>query len=233
VAYNSQPGALGDYTASVHLVGELLGNVLDFIVRDATGSRRSMDDVMQLMLERFSSPRGFTGRDVERAVGDVCRCDVSMVFDTHVRRAHPIDFDRYLALAGLRAEVSWVPALDRDGRTELDLRMRAFAPAAGQPLRMIIVDPASAWGRAGLHTNDRLVSIDGNAVSTWPQVRAAVTAARLADTLRFAVVRATGAMEVVKVAMSGYSRAVVRIGELPTATSRQKAVRAAWLASAR
>jgi predicted metalloprotease with PDZ domain len=235
VAYNAQPGALGDYTASVHLVGELLGNVLDLIIRDATDSRRSMDDVMQLMLERHSGPRGFTGRDVERAVGDVCRCDVSRVFDAHVRGAHPIDVDRYLALAGLRAEVSWAPALDREGRAELDLRMRAFAPAAGQPLRMIIIDPASAWGRAGLHTNDRLVSIDGNAVSTWPEVRAAVTAARLADTLRFAVVRATGrgTTEVVKVVMSGYNRPVVRIAELPAATSRQKAVRTAWVAGAR
>jgi predicted metalloprotease with PDZ domain len=233
VAYNAQPGALGDYTASVHLVGELLGNVLDLIVRDATDNRRSMDDVMQLMLERFAGPRGFTGRDVERAVGDVCHCDVSEVFDAHVRGAHPIDFDRYLLLAGLRAEVSWAPALDREGRPELDLRMRAFSPAVGQPLRMIIIDPASAWGRAGLHTNDRLVSIDGNAVSTWPQVRAALTTARLADTLRFAVVHASGLTDVVKVVMGGYSRPVVRIVELPTATSRQKATRASWLASAR
>jgi predicted metalloprotease with PDZ domain len=235
VAYNAQPGALGDYTASVHLVGELLGNVLDLIVRDATDNRRSMDDVMQLMLERYSGPRGFTGRDVERAVDDVCGCDVSRVFDAHVRGANPIAFDQYLALAGLRAEVSWAPALDREGRPELDFRMRAFSPAAGQPLRMIITDPASAWGRAGLHTNDRLISIGGNAVSTWPQVRAAVTAARLADTLRFAVVRATGGgtTEVVKVVMSGYNRPVVRIAELPAATSRQKAVRMAWLASAR
>ena len=111
--------------------------------------------------------------------------------------------------------------------------MRAYSPAAGKPLRIVVVDPASAWGRAGLHTNDRLVAIDGNAVSTWPQVRAAVSAARLADTLRFQIVRANGATEVARVVMSGYSRPVVRISALPRATSRQEAVRAAWLASVR
>jgi predicted metalloprotease with PDZ domain len=233
VAYNAQPGALGDYNPSVHLVGELLGNVLDLAVRAATDNRSSMDDVMPQMLERYSGPRGFTGRDIERTVGDVCRCDVSRLFDRYVRGAGSIDFDHYLGLAGLRSEVSWTPALDRDGRPELDLRMRAFSPAPGEPLRMFILNPSSTWGRAGLHTNDRLVSIGGRAVSTWPEVRAAVSAARLGDTLRVEVVRAGGARDVAKVGMTGFNRPVVRIVELPEATPRQRAVRAAWLASAR
>jgi predicted metalloprotease with PDZ domain len=207
--------------------------VLDLAIRDATDNRRSMDDVMRLMLDRHSGARGFTGRDVERAVGDVCRCDVSRVFERHVRAASPIDFDRHLGLAGLRTEVSWAPALDRDGRPELDLRMRAFSPNPGEPLRMIIVDPTSTWGRAGLHTNDRLLAIDGKPVSTWPQVRMAVTSARPGDTLRFEVVHASGEREVATVGMSGYSRPVVRILERPDATPRQRAVRAAWLASGR
>ncbi|MFL5604965.1 MAG: hypothetical protein ACJ8AD_00835 [Gemmatimonadaceae bacterium] len=232
VAYNAPPGALGDYSPSVHLVGEVLGNVLDLTIRDATDNRRSMDDVMSLMLERYSGPRGFTGRDVERAVGDVCRCDVSTVFERHVRGAGAIDFDRYLGLAGLRTEVEWTPAVDREGRPELDLRMRAFSPGPGQSLRMIITNPLSTWGRAGLHTNDRLLSVDGRAVSTWPEVRAAVSAARLGDTLRFEVVGASGGTKVAKVLMSGYSRPAVRIIELPDATPRQRAVRTAWLASA-
>jgi predicted metalloprotease with PDZ domain len=233
VAYNAEPGALGDYSASVHLVGELLGNVLDLIIRDATANRRSMDDVMPLMLERYSGVRGFTGGDVERTVSDVCGCEVSGVFDRYVRGAAPIDFDRYLALAGLRTEVSSIPALDREGRPLVDLRMRAFSPGEGKPLRMLVVNPSSAWGRAGLHTNDQLLSIDGKRVSLWPEVRAAVNAARLGDTLRFEVKRSNGATEVAKVVMSGYSRPVVRIAELPGATPRQQAVRAAWLASAR
>ena len=48
VAYNAPPGALGDYVASAHLVGELLGTVLDLRIRDATAGLRSMDDVMPM-----------------------------------------------------------------------------------------------------------------------------------------------------------------------------------------
>src|SRR5213593_3604017 len=75
VAYNAEPGSLGDYSASTHLQGELLGTMLDLIVRDATNGARSMDDVMRAMLERFSGERGFAGRDIERTVAAVCGCD--------------------------------------------------------------------------------------------------------------------------------------------------------------
>ncbi len=60
VTYGAPPDALGDYSASVHLQGELLGTMLDFVIRDATRGARSLDDVMRLMLKRFSGARGFT-----------------------------------------------------------------------------------------------------------------------------------------------------------------------------
>ena len=153
---------------------------------------RSMDDVMRLMLERHSAERGFSGRDVERAVAEVCGCSVRGLFDAHVRGAAPIDFDRWLRLAGLRSVTSWVPALDREGRPALDLRTRAWQPPEGGPLRMIVLNPASAWGRAGLHTGDRLVSINGQPMTTWPEVRAMLTGSRIGDTLQFEVTRPAG-----------------------------------------
>src|SRR5206468_9202778 len=91
VAYGAPPDALGDYSASTHLQGELLGTILDLLVRDATGGSSSMDDVMRAMLERFSGERGFTGADVERTIADVCGCTVSAPFAAYVRSAHPID----------------------------------------------------------------------------------------------------------------------------------------------
>lgn len=90
VAYNAEPGALGDYNASVHLVGELLGTMLDIAIRDATAGRHSMDDVMRAMLERYSGERGFSGRGVERIVEEVCGCRVRELFDSNVRGAAPL-----------------------------------------------------------------------------------------------------------------------------------------------
>ena len=230
VAYNAEPGALGDYGASTHTVGELLGTVLDLVIRDATANRHSMDDVMRLMLERFSAERGFTGRDVERAVTEVCGCTAAHeLFAAHVRGAAPIDFDRWLGLAGLRALVSHAPVLGGDGRPALDLRVRGWQPSEGAPLQLIVTNPASAWGRAGLHTRDELVSINGAPVRTWPEMRALLTSAHMGDTLRFEVMRPSGRAHHT-VVVSGYDRPVARIVPIPGATSRQRAVLAGWLA---
>ena len=138
-----------------------------------------MDDVMRLMLER-SSPRGFTGRDVERAVEDVCGCDVTSLFAAHVRRGgQELDFDRYLALIGLRAQVASAPAVF-NGQPERDLRIFGWEPPGERGVRLIINHPGSIWSRAGLASGDRLVSVNGTAVATWPEFprRAAAAANR-------------------------------------------------------
>ena len=187
---------------------------------------------MRLMLERYSGERGFSGRDVERVATEVCGCaTMHTLLDAHVRGAAPIDFDRWLALAGLRTVVAHAPALDRDGKPQVDLRVRAWQPPSGGPLRMIVTDPSSTWGRAGLHSRDRLTSINGRAMTTWPEVRALLVNAHMGDTLRFEIARPDGPFRT-NVVMSGYERPVVRIEEIPNATTRQRAVRAGWLARA-
>ena len=204
VTYGAPPGSLGDYDASVHLQGELLGAMLDLIIRDATGGRHSLDDVMRAMLERFSGERGFDGPDIERTVAESCGCSVGAFFQRYVREAHAIDFDRYFQLAGLRARVSWSPALGPDGRPLPDLRLFAWAPPGEASLGLLLSDPASAWGRAGLHSGDRLASLNGTAIPSVPDFRQALGRFHLGDT--------------------------VRIEEIPEATERQRALRARWLA---
>ena len=229
VAYGAPPGSLGDYSASTHLQGEVLGAMLDLIVRDATEGRRSMDDVMRAMLERYSGERGFTGQDIERTVAEVCGCDVARFFENHVRGEQAIEFDRYLGLIGLRSRVTWSPALDREGRPAPDLRMRAFVGEGERVPRLLIFDPESVWGRAGLHSGDQLVSVNGAPMATPEEFRAVLGRARIGDTMRVEVMRPSGPWRTT-VVMTGYDRPVVRIEEVPGATERQRALRAAWRA---
>ena len=218
VAYNAEPGALGDYTASTHLQGEVLGAMLDLIVRDATSGRRSMDDVMRLLYAR--SDQRLDGRAVERAVEDTCGCDVTSFFEAHVRGARVLDYNRYLALLGLRATLSWAPAVS-NGQPERDLRVFGFEPGDGS-LRLVISNPASAWGRAGLHSRDRLVSMDGSPVGTWPELRGRLQRLRLGDSVRMEVERPSGRYATT-VVVTGLERPTVRIDGIPNALGQ------AWL----
>ena len=218
VAYNAEPGALGDYSASTHLHGELLGAMLDFIVRDGTGGRRSMDDVMRLLFAR--ADQRLDGRAIERAVEETCGCDVTPFFDTYVRGAAPLDYNRYLAVMGWRASVSWAPAV-YNGEAERDLRIFGFESGDGN-LRLLISNPNSSWGRAGLHSRDRLVSINGARVTTWPELRGVLQRLRLGDTVRVAVQRPSGPFGAT-VVIAGFERPSARIEGSPNALGR------AWL----
>lgn len=228
VAYGARPGALGDYDASTHLQGELIGTMLDLTIRSATTGRRSIDDVMRLMLERFSGTHGFAGADIERTVGGVCACSVKEFFDRHVRSGAPIDFDRYLRLIGLRARVAWGPALGNDGQPLADVRFRAWLPPEETSLSLLIGNPGSAWGRAGFHAGDRLVRANGATPSTSAELRSLLGHLAIGDTLRLEVRRPGGAFKAT-VPIVGFDRPFVTIEEIPGATAGQRALRAAWL----
>jgi len=231
VAYGAPPGSLGDYSASVHLQGELLGAMLDLIVREATNGRRSMDDVMRAMLARFSGERGFAGTDIERTVADVCGCDVRSFFAAHVRNGQPIDFDHYLGLIGLRVRLSWKPALSSDGQPAADLRLFAWLPPGDRFLSLLLSDPTSAWGRAGLHTGDRIVSVNGAPLATMDDFRALRRRLRMGDSVQIAVQRPTGPWNTT-VVVTGYDQPVARIEAIPEATERQRVLRGQWVAGA-
>lgn len=226
VAYNAAPDALGDYTASSHLQGDLIGTVLDLLVRDSTDGNRSMDDVMRLMYARFNG-RGFTGADVQAAVNDVCGCRVDAFFDAHVRGAGTIDFGRYLAPFGLALSAAWLPAVRDDGQPVKDLRFWAWQPRGEPLLRVRLSDPASVWGQAGLRTRDQLLSVNGAEIRSWPELRAFLTRFAIGDSAAFVVRR--GEREVsATVVMRGLHQPVVRIVETPGPSGRQRRLRTAW-----
>jgi predicted metalloprotease with PDZ domain len=186
-----------------------------------------MDDVMRLMLER--SARGFTGADIERAVEDVCACDVTQFFDAHVRGGTPIDFDRCLRPLGFRAIVSEVAASDRNGAPSVDTGVWAWVSASDHKLRVRISNPENAWGRAGLHTGDELISVNGKRVESWPEFRTLLAGLKIGDTLRFQVARPTGTTEITVIAARLIQKSA-RIEPLGASTPRAQRLAESWSA---
>lgn len=227
--YGGEPGALGDYDPNPHVQGEVIGTMLDLMIREATRDGRTMDDVMRLMMRRFSGDSGFTGRGVEGVVGEVCGCAVRSFFDRHVRAGNAVPFDPYLRAIGLRARVSRVPQTNAEGRPSPDIRLFAWQRSPTDTMRILITDPANAWGRAGIHTNDRLLSFNGQPVPGWRALRGMLSRLRIGDTVQVMVRRGARTLTI-PVAVSGFDRVEVRLEEIPGATEVQRARRARWLA---
>src|SRR5260221_8563361 len=167
------------------------------------------------------------GADVERVGAETCGCPVKPFFDAHVRGATPIDFDRYLALAGLRTRITRGPGLDPQGRPVIDCRMRVWLPSGEAGHRLLVAGPESVWGRAGLHTGDRLVAMNGAPVPTAADYRTLLGRLKVGDTVRVEVSRPAGPFRA-DVVMTPRERFFVHIEEIPEAAERQRALRAGW-----
>ena len=228
-AFAGPPGGLGDYSASTHVQGEILGTIIDLLIRDATDGRRSMDDLMRTLFERFAGERGFTGENLESAASGVCRCDMHPFFQAHVRGADAIDFNRYLELIGFRMLSTRTPATDADGNPEPDLRVYAWQPPGELFPALGISDPASCWGKAGLHTGDIVTRVNGRSAPSAPDLRALLRRLHTGDTLSLGIRRGGESMDAL-VTVSGYERPDVRIEELSGATERQRRLRNLWKA---
>jgi predicted metalloprotease with PDZ domain len=230
------PAANQGYTISYYLQGALLGELLELRLRDATGGRRGMDDVFRTLYDRFAGATGFTAPDLERAASAACDCDLGPFFAAHVRAAQPIDWDRWLGLAGWRLDTARVTAADSAGRPLPDLRaaVGTFAGigsaggAAGTRPRLSVQGPHTAWYRAGLRGGDQVVRVRGRPVDGPEAWREALAGVRVGDSVAVEVLR-EGQPVRATVVPGSYEVLRVRLADLPTVTERQRRLRAVWL----
>jgi predicted metalloprotease with PDZ domain len=221
-------GMLGDYMASSHLQGELSGTMLDFIIRDATNGDRSIDDVMRKMMERFSGERGFTGKDIEQVISEVCGCDVHSFFENYIRGNKSLDLDKYLRLAGLQYTLSWTDVLGPDKKPAIDPRLYSWVDPGEKIVRLWVTDPEGCWGKAGLHTGDIIISVNAEPVKTPSTLNQLVRSAKPGDTMVMEVQRPAG-LSKINVLVAGYKQPVVHISELNNANAKQKKLFKQWL----
>ena len=223
-------GINGDYEANYYVQGRLIGTALDLIIRDSTKGSRGLDDLMRALYSRYAMKQGFTTADVERAASETCGCNMRRFFDDYVRNARPLDFNRYLVSIGLRVVTDTIPAADSAGTRLPDTHVWAYPPKKGGRMRVMIQDPSSVWGKAGLHTGDELVAFNGAPIDSFPDFRRAFRTVKLGDVVPVSIIRG-GRPSVVNVRVTGYDRVRVRIVDLPDASPGQRERRRLWLAA--
>src|SRR6266446_6168894 len=110
-APHAQKTNLANTSISYYPKGEVLGLVLDLLIRGKTGGRASLDDVMRRMYEEFylKSPnatyylrgRGYRPEDFERMVSQVAGADMSDFFKRYVRGVESPPYEEAFAQVGL------------------------------------------------------------------------------------------------------------------------------------
>jgi predicted metalloprotease with PDZ domain len=221
-------GMLGDYMASSHLQGELLGTMIDLIIRNATNGKYSMDDVMRKMMERFSGAKGFTGSGIEQIITATCGYNMQQFFRDHIYGNKPIEFNKYLQLAGMHCDTTWKDVLNADGKPAPDLRIYPYQLPAETAVKLAITDPSGLWGKAGLHTGDVIVTLNQSAIKNRDDFWQKIRRFQVGDTALIAVQKPAGISKK-RVIVQGYKRPVASIKEKNGITQRQRKLGTAWM----
>ncbi|MGH9395542.1 MAG: M61 family metallopeptidase [Terriglobia bacterium] len=154
-------------TISYYNKGALLGMLLDLEIRERTEGKKSLDDVMRAMYNKFyNAPpatyylpgRGYTEEDILEALNAVSGTDFTDFFKRYVEGADELPYDRILAAAGLSLKISTGP----DTAPSLGI----LGQSVDNGIRIMAVRPGKAADRAGLSRGDILISVDQLSLAT-------------------------------------------------------------------
>ena len=219
-APHAQITNLQNTSISYYPKGELIGMVMDLLVRGRTKGKSSLDDVMRTMYEEFylKSPnssyylrgRGYQPEDLERMVSLRSGVDFSDFFKRHVRDVEVLPYDEAFANVGLRL----VKTLAKE---PYDLGLSLQVGPARQYI-IVNVRNNSPAENAGLQAGDVVVAFAAKELSRYkPGDSVPITVKRDRRTIKMNIV--LGQPEVFDYTLE----------EKPDATAEQKALRAAWL----
>ena len=218
--WNSSYGGRSERTPTISYYdnGAMLGALLDLAIRHDSGGRRSLDDVMRALYRTYfvEKQRGFTDAEFQAACEAVAGQSLAEVFAYSATSA-PMDYPKYFGYAGLRMATTAAPepgatvGLDTDPDPEGGLRISGVAPDS----------PAA---RAGLKPGDRLLTLNG----------AAITSKSLSDLLAgqpgaMATVTRAGDPRPVEMQLAARRKQTYRIEPAVAPNAAQIAIRTNWL----
>jgi predicted metalloprotease with PDZ domain len=206
--------------------GEIVGAMLDLEIRQRTGGARSLDDVMRLLWRRFYADvpaenyyyagRGYRGEDFLAAVNETAGSDFGDFFARYVAGTEEIEYDRFLAYAGLRFERE-----RRGPNVSYGVRVER----RGGRLQVTGLKSSGLGAQSGLRVGDAITTIAGRE-ATLESARELFENGRFSPTpieiIRDNRIRPITLREIP-------STVVYEIEPMDTATPEQLALRRAWL----
>ncbi len=226
-AQHAQLTNLQNTAISYYPKGELIGMVLDLLVRGRSKGKASLDDVMRDMYEEFylKSPndsyylrgRGYQTDDLERVVARRSGSDFTDYFKRYIRDVETLPYDEAFGHVGLRL-VKTVSKEPFDAGLVIDFE-------DGKAVVSVVISNSPAED-ADLQAKDQIISLAGkNIGEDWLKTLARF---KPGDSVPVTVKRDRRTIKTTLV-LHQPERFDYKLDERLDATPEQKALRAAWL----
>jgi predicted metalloprotease with PDZ domain len=158
VKYYRQDENAPNAIVSYYTKGSLVALAFDLTIREQTANRKSLDDVMRLLWQRFGrdfyrgKAVGVEESQIEAIFAEATGAQLGELFAQAVHGTRDLPLDALLAPFG----VSLAPEFDKNGKPSLGARLRG-----GADCTLAAVHEGSAAQKAGLSAGDVLIALDG------------------------------------------------------------------------
>jgi predicted metalloprotease with PDZ domain len=227
-APHAQQTNLANTSISYYPKGEVLGLVLDLLLRGKTNGKASLDEVMRRMYQEFylQSPnatyylrgRGYKNEDFERVVSEVAGADMSDFFRRYVRGVETPPYEEAFGQVGLR--------FVREPQQPVSVGIGADENDSNN-LKLSSVRPGSPAADAGLEIGD-IINTFGGVKLTPGNLIKVLGRYKPGDRVPLNVLRGRRTMQM-SIVLGPPQISSYRIEEMTNATVEAKALRAAWL----
>jgi len=227
-APHAQQTNLANTSISYYPKGEVLGLVLDLLIRGKTNGKASLDEVMRRMYEEFyvKSPnatyylrgRGYRAEDFEHMVSEVAGADMSDFFKRYVRGVESPPYEEAFAQVGL--------LFVHEPRLPVSVGISADESDPNN-FKVARVRPGSAASDAGLEIGDT-INMFGGMKLTPGNLFKVLSRYKPGDRVVLSGQRGRRAIQIT-IVLGAPQVLDYRIEEIADAPAEAKALRAAWL----
>jgi predicted metalloprotease with PDZ domain len=207
-------------TISYYDKGAALGMLLDLEIRNDTGNRKSLDDVMRLLYRRYyrDKGRGFTDAEFRQACEEVAGRPLDEIFE-YASTVKPVDYSKFLGYAGL--------AIDAGPPAAAGAFLGATTRTQDGNLVISGVETGSPASKSGLSAQDEIVALDGARASAR-SLGAFLDRRKPGDRIRITISR-RGEVRDVEAVLGIRPEKTFAIKPLASATPLQSSIFEAWL----
>lgn len=167
-------------TISYYDKGPVVGVMLDFRIRYATGNKRSLDDLMRRLYYDYykKKGRGFTEVELKQEIETVSGEKMDDFFE-YIYTLKPLDYTRYFAYAGLLVDQTPKKVPAYSGLTVSERRDTVLVNA---------VDWQSPAWNAGLRRQAKILSVNNQPVKTVAEYNTTIAGMKTGDEIRIHVI---------------------------------------------